>query len=90
MKSMKAYLDGVTVSLYPNIDKFEDELVTLLNEDRINRENTVADGSTVTITERRLLVIHYSIYLLLRFPYSCIPTLSLELCSRVHIESVGI
>lgn len=53
---MKTYLENLTVTLHPNIDKFEDELVSLLNEDRINRDNTVADGSSVTIAERRIMV----------------------------------
>lgn len=56
LKPMKAFLDNVTVTLYPNIEKFEDELVALLNEDRVNRDNTVADGSSVSISERRLMV----------------------------------
>ena len=56
LKSMKAFLDNVSVTLYPNIEKFEDELLSLLNEDRLNRDNTVADGSCVTISERRLMV----------------------------------
>jgi len=53
---MKAFLDKVSVTLYPNIEKFEEELLTLLNEDRVNRENTVADGTSVSIVERRLMV----------------------------------
>ena len=60
LKTMKAYLDGLSVTLYPNIEKFEDELINLLNEDRINRDNMVADGSSVSITERRLIVSHWA------------------------------
>ncbi|XP_013402548.1 nephrocystin-4 isoform X2 [Lingula anatina] len=56
LKQVQCYVDKVNIMLYPNVEKFEEELCRLCNEDRINREHRVADGSNVTVSERRLLV----------------------------------
>ncbi|KAG1667833.1 Nephrocystin-4 [Nymphon striatum] len=44
------------VLLCENIEKFEDELCQLMNDDRLNRENMTPDGSELTVIERRLQI----------------------------------
>ena len=44
------------MTLSPSIDKFEEQLCSLLNEDVINRQNKVADGSMLQILKRSLQV----------------------------------
>ena len=64
LKAMPCYLEKVQISLPPNIDKLEEELCQQLNEDRINRENKVADGTTISVIERRLQVCDIPVYIL--------------------------
>ena len=56
LRPLPCYIEKISVGLNPSIDKFEEELCKQVNEDRMNREQKVADGSTITIQERRLQV----------------------------------
>ena len=56
LRPLPCYIEKISVNLNPSIDKFEEELCKQVNEDRINREQRVADGSTISIQERRLQV----------------------------------
>ena len=56
LRSLPCYIEKISVNLNPTIERFEEELCKQLNEDRINREDRVADGSTISIQERRLQV----------------------------------
>ena len=49
-------MEKVSINLTPTIDKVEEEICHQLNEDRINKENKVADGATISVQERRLQV----------------------------------
>ncbi|KAK1159555.1 nephrocystin-4 isoform X1 [Acipenser oxyrinchus oxyrinchus] len=53
-KTITCYLDKVSLSLYPSLERFEEELLELLNTDRLNREDSGPDGNSVVIQERRL------------------------------------
>ena len=77
VKSIPCHIDKISVALNPSIEKFEEELCRQLNEDRINRENKVADGTTISVQERRLQVrVHHTyshvvcLALLVKFLYS--------------------
>ena len=48
-------IESLNIHLPPSMEKFEEELCGLLNEDRRNRENRYA-GTHVSIVERRLSV----------------------------------
>ncbi|XP_067873614.1 nephrocystin-4 isoform X2 [Heterodontus francisci] len=56
MKTITCSLDKLSLQLYPTLEKFEEELVELLNVDRLLKNDQVADGSTVVVQERRLHV----------------------------------
>ncbi|CAH1775289.1 unnamed protein product [Owenia fusiformis] len=56
LKTLQCHIDQVSLNMLPQLDKFEEELCKLLNEDRINRENKVADGTIVAVIERRLQI----------------------------------
>ncbi|XP_048471112.1 nephrocystin-4 isoform X2 [Rhincodon typus] len=56
MKTVTCNLDKLSLQLYPTLEKFEEELVELLNADRLLKNNQVSDGSMVVIQERRLHV----------------------------------
>ena len=56
MKKCPSFLERIAITMSPSVDKFEEDLCQQMNEDRINRENRVADGATYTIAERRLQV----------------------------------
>ncbi|KAI1892585.1 hypothetical protein AGOR_G00135100 [Albula goreensis] len=56
LKSFTCYLDRLSLTLYPSLEKFEEELLQLLNTDHLNRKNWGPDGSVVVIQERRLHV----------------------------------
>nr|XP_014348387.1 PREDICTED: nephrocystin-4 [Latimeria chalumnae] len=56
LKTFKCSLDKLSISLYPSLEKFEDELVQLLNTDRLRKNDSSPDGNVVTIQERRLHV----------------------------------
>ncbi|XP_069466369.1 nephrocystin-4 [Ambystoma mexicanum] len=56
-QTVTLYLDRLSFHLYPSLQKFEEELVELLNRDRLLKDNfMLADGNMVTIQERRLHV----------------------------------
>ncbi|XP_053776238.1 nephrocystin-4 isoform X2 [Desmodus rotundus] len=54
-RSVTWYLDDVFVTLYPSLEKFEEELLELLTSDHF-REGGLLDGSALEISERRLCV----------------------------------
>eukprot|EP00062_Callorhinchus_milii_P012724 gi/632960062/ref/XP_007895981.1/ PREDICTED: nephrocystin-4 isoform X2 [Callorhinchus milii] len=56
LKSTIFHLDELSIQLYPTLEKFEEELVELLNADRLNKNNQSTDGNTIIIQERRLQV----------------------------------
>ncbi|XP_058017326.1 nephrocystin-4 isoform X1 [Ahaetulla prasina] len=53
MKSQTWYLDKLTVHLYPSLEKFEEELLSLLMHEQVN---SILDGTSLAIQERRLHV----------------------------------
>ena len=59
-------MEGLVIHLPPNAEKFEEELIDLLRDDRSLRENKPRDTLDVCITERRLQVTH--IYCVTRMP----------------------
>uniref|UniRef100_A0A4W3GL56 Nephrocystin 4 n=1 Tax=Callorhinchus milii TaxID=7868 RepID=A0A4W3GL56_CALMI len=56
LKSTIFHLDELSIQLYPTLEKFEEELVELLNADRLNKVWHGTDGNTIIIQERRLQV----------------------------------
>ncbi|EMP25931.1 Nephrocystin-4 [Chelonia mydas] len=54
MKSVTWYLDKLSIHLYPSLEKFEEELLDLLNSERLLKDSSTVDGSEVLIQERRL------------------------------------
>ncbi|XP_050787719.1 nephrocystin-4 isoform X5 [Gopherus flavomarginatus] len=54
MKSVTWYLDKLSINLYPSLEKFEEELLDLLNSERLLKDSSSVDGSEVLIQERRL------------------------------------
>ncbi|XP_076451476.1 nephrocystin-4-like [Babylonia areolata] len=49
-------VEGLTLSLPPSLERFEEELCQLLNEDRTSRENRTHDSLSISVMERRLEV----------------------------------
>ncbi|KAM9217675.1 LOW QUALITY PROTEIN: nephrocystin-4 [Leptosomus discolor] len=64
MKPVTCYLERLSVRLYPSVEEFEEELLELLNSDRLLQANTAPDGDGVAIRERRL---HVGVHNGLRF-----------------------
>uniref|UniRef100_A0A8B9VJD4 Nephrocystin 4 n=1 Tax=Anas zonorhyncha TaxID=75864 RepID=A0A8B9VJD4_9AVES len=56
MKSVTCYLDKLSIRLYPSLEKFEEELLELLNGDRLLKVSTWPAGSMLWVQERRLRV----------------------------------
>ncbi|XP_066838241.1 LOW QUALITY PROTEIN: nephrocystin-4 [Anser cygnoides] len=56
MKSVTCYLDKLSIRLYPSLEKFEEELLELLNSDRLLKVSARPAGSTLSVQERRLRV----------------------------------
>ncbi|NXA40267.1 NPHP4 protein, partial [Eudromia elegans] len=56
MKPITCYLDKVSVHLYPSLEEFEEELLDLLNSDRLLKASAAPDGCAVAVQERRLRV----------------------------------
>ncbi|XP_074916470.1 nephrocystin-4 isoform X6 [Chelonoidis abingdonii] len=54
MKSVTWYLDKLSINLYPSLEKFEEELLDLLNSEHLLKDSSSVDGSEVLIQERRL------------------------------------
>ncbi|KAG8568686.1 hypothetical protein GDO81_014109 [Engystomops pustulosus] len=52
-KTITCYLDRLYLLLYPSLEKFEEELLSLINNDRFLKGHPV-DGTAVVIQERRL------------------------------------
>uniref|UniRef100_A0A8C9D382 Nephrocystin 4 n=1 Tax=Panthera leo TaxID=9689 RepID=A0A8C9D382_PANLE len=55
-KSVTWDLDDLFFTLYPSLEKFEEELLELLVSDRFREEGITRDGGTLEILERRLCV----------------------------------
>ncbi|KAM9299299.1 LOW QUALITY PROTEIN: nephrocystin-4 [Gastrophryne carolinensis] len=53
-KTITCYLNKVHLLLYPSLEKFEKELLSLVNSDHLLKGTTIAGGATVMIQERRL------------------------------------
>ncbi|XP_035200703.1 nephrocystin-4 [Oxyura jamaicensis] len=56
MKSVTCYLDKLSIRLYPSLEKFEEELLELLNSDRLLKVSARPAGSALSVQERRLRV----------------------------------
>ncbi|KAM9256435.1 nephrocystin-4 [Cariama cristata] len=56
MKPVTCYLERLSVQLYPSLEEFEEELLDLLNSDRLLQANATPDGNGVAVRERRLHV----------------------------------
>ncbi|NXN42392.1 NPHP4 protein, partial [Rhinoptilus africanus] len=54
MKPVTCYLERLSVRLYPSLEEFEEELLELLNSDRLLQANAAPDGDGVEVRERRL------------------------------------
>ncbi|KAB0377146.1 hypothetical protein FD755_011590 [Muntiacus reevesi] len=55
-KSLTCYLDDVFFTLYPSLEKFEEELLELVISDRFREAGSPLDVGTLEILERRLCV----------------------------------
>ncbi|XP_038603159.1 nephrocystin-4 isoform X3 [Tachyglossus aculeatus] len=55
-KSVTWYVDNLSFHLYPSLEKFEEELLELLNNDHLQEDSSASDGTTVAIQERRVHV----------------------------------
>ncbi|NXP01075.1 NPHP4 protein, partial [Certhia brachydactyla] len=64
MKTVTCYLEQLFIQLYPSLEEFEEELLDLLNSDRLLQANTAPDGEEVVVRERRL---HVGVHNGLRF-----------------------
>ncbi|NXW42416.1 NPHP4 protein, partial [Nyctiprogne leucopyga] len=64
MKPFTCYLEKLSVWLYPSLEEFEEELLDLLNSDRLLKANAAPDGDGMVIRERRL---HVGVHNGLRF-----------------------
>ncbi|XP_010288874.1 PREDICTED: nephrocystin-4, partial [Phaethon lepturus] len=64
MKPVTCYLERLSVRLYPSLEEFEEELLDLLNSDRLLQANAAPDGNEVAVRERRL---HVGVHNGLRF-----------------------
>ncbi|XP_059685860.1 nephrocystin-4 [Gavia stellata] len=64
MKPVTCYLERLSVQLYPSLEEFEEELLDLLNSDRLLQANAAPDGDGVVVRERRL---HIGVHNGLRF-----------------------
>ncbi|KAJ7421445.1 nephrocystin 4 [Willisornis vidua] len=64
MKPVTCYLERLSVRLYPSLEEFEEELLDLLNSDRLLQANAAPDGEEVAVRERRL---HIGVHNGLRF-----------------------
>ncbi|XP_033104596.1 nephrocystin-4-like isoform X2 [Anneissia japonica] len=56
LKKFPATLDRLQINLYPTLDRFEDELCKLINNDRMARDDLKVDSGSVAISERRLQI----------------------------------
>ena len=56
VRALPSYVEKLSITLNPSIEKVEEELCQLVNEDRINRENLTVDGTSISVLERRLQV----------------------------------
>ncbi|XP_064028147.1 nephrocystin-4 isoform X2 [Pogoniulus pusillus] len=64
LKPVSCYLEGLSVQLTPSLEEFEEELLELLNSDRLLQANAAPDGAGLVVRERRL---HVGVHNGLRF-----------------------
>ncbi|XP_061868818.1 nephrocystin-4 isoform X2 [Colius striatus] len=64
MKPVTCYLEKLRVQLLPSLEEFEEELLELLNEDRLLQASAVPGGDGLGVRERRL---HVGVHNGLRF-----------------------
>uniref|UniRef100_A0A8C5UD30 Nephrocystin 4 n=1 Tax=Malurus cyaneus samueli TaxID=2593467 RepID=A0A8C5UD30_9PASS len=64
MKPVTCYLERLFIRLYPSLEEFEEELLDLLNSDRLLQANSAPDGEELVVRERRL---HVGVHNGLRF-----------------------
>ncbi|NXI45367.1 NPHP4 protein, partial [Galbula dea] len=64
LKPITCYLERLSIWLYPSLEEFEEELLDLLNSDRLLQADTAADGDGLVVRERRL---HVGVHNGLRF-----------------------
>ncbi|NWI68794.1 NPHP4 protein, partial [Todus mexicanus] len=64
LKPVTCYLERLSVQLYPSVEEFEEELLDLLNSDRLLQANAAPDGDGLAVRERRL---HVGVHNGLRF-----------------------
>ncbi|NXG73381.1 NPHP4 protein, partial [Baryphthengus martii] len=64
LKPVTCYLERLSVQLYPSVGEFEEELLDLLNSDRLLQANAAPDGDGLVVRERRL---HVGVHNGLRF-----------------------
>ncbi|XP_073459794.1 nephrocystin-4 [Aquarana catesbeiana] len=53
-KTVTCHLDKLYLMMYPSLEKFEEELLILVNSDRLPKGMPIAGGTSVSIQERRL------------------------------------
>ncbi|XP_051493523.1 nephrocystin-4 isoform X2 [Apus apus] len=56
LKPVTCYLERLSIQLHPSLEEFEEELLDLLNSDRLLKANAAPDGAGVAVRERRLHV----------------------------------
>uniref|UniRef100_A0A8C9WBA9 Nephrocystin 4 n=1 Tax=Scleropages formosus TaxID=113540 RepID=A0A8C9WBA9_SCLFO len=56
LKTFTCSLDKLSIVLHPSLEKFEEELLQLLNSDRLSQTNCGPDGGALAVQERRLHV----------------------------------
>ncbi|NXW61333.1 NPHP4 protein, partial [Eurystomus gularis] len=64
LKPITYYLERLSVHMYPSMEEFEEELLDLLNSDRLLQANAAPDGDRLVVLERRL---HVGVHNGLRF-----------------------
>ncbi|XP_009877416.1 PREDICTED: nephrocystin-4, partial [Apaloderma vittatum] len=64
MKPVTCYLERLSIRLYPSLEEFEEELLDLVNSDRLLQANAAPDGDGMAVRERRL---HVGVHNGLRF-----------------------
>ncbi|XP_072022580.1 nephrocystin-4-like [Amphiura filiformis] len=56
LKKTPCVIDKIKINLYPTLEKFEEELCQIVNNDRLARDGVQSDTGSVVIAERRLHV----------------------------------
>ena len=56
LRGASCALEGLSLNLQPTVERFDEDLCTLLSEDRANRENRAQESLSISVVERRLQV----------------------------------